>query len=468
ALFNEINYLNALTNDDGIEQWILALSNSVTRNLLKNEFNLTQTQMDMILYWLFEESFQENIVPELMKLPPPDGVGKNITEFAKDLLLEQWANGTILSKVVYPGGIDFSEILEGVNETLVGFEVGRVIPSNITLKSALALFDENNYGNALTNDDGIEQWILALSNSVTRNLLRNEFNLTQTQMDMILYWLFEESFQENIVPELMKLPPPDGVGKNITESAKDLLLEQWANGTILSKVVYPGGIDFSEILEGVNETLVGFEVGRVTPSDIALKSALALFDENNYRNALTNDDGIEQWILALINDTVRVSLMSEFTLTETQIDMVFYWLFEESFQENIVPELMKLPPPDGVGMNITEYARVLFLEQWVNGTVDGEILYPHGFPLPLKAGIIFGFEVGYQGKDLPVLPTNMSLESAESLWDVKNEYSLVNNNGLKKWYSVLANPTSALADELKSINSLQDGAMDIILDWLSK
>ncbi|MFW9877178.1 MAG: hypothetical protein ACFFG0_29155 [Candidatus Thorarchaeota archaeon] len=468
ALFDEFNYPNALTNDTGIKQWITANTNNTVKDILRNEFNLTQIQMDMILYWLFDESFQDDIVPELMKLPPPEGIGKNITDFAKQLLLEQWANGTILTEVLYPGGIDFSEMLEGVNDTLVGFEVGRLIPSNITLKTALALFDEFNYLNALTNDNGIERWILALSNNITENLLMNEFNLTQSQINMILYWLFEESFQENFVPELMKLPPPDGVGKNISAFAKDLLLEQWANGTILGEVIYPGGIDFSEILEGVDKTLVGFEVGRETPSGIILKTASALFDEINYQNALTNDFGIEQWIFALINDTVRDSLMNEFTLEKTQIDLILYWLFEESFQENIVPELMKLPPPNGVGMNITEYARVLFLEQWANGTVDGEILYPHGFPLSLKAGIIYGFEVGYQGKDLPVLPTNMSLESAESLWDVKNENSLVNNNGLKKWYSALANPTSTLAAELQSINSLQDRAMDMILDWLSK
>ncbi len=468
ALFDDVNYPNALTNDTGIEQWISACTNTTIKNNLINDFNLTQTQMDMILYWLFEESFQDNVVPELMKLPPPDGVGKNITEFAKQLLMEQWTNGTILDEVLYPGGIDFSEMLENVNETLVGFEVGPVIPSNITLKSALALFDEINYVNALTNDDGIEQWIFAFTDNATKNTLMNDFNLTQSQIGRIFYWLFEESFQENVVPELMKLPPPDGVGKNITEYARDLLLEQWANGTILGEILYPGGIDFSELLSGVTDPLIGFEVGRVSPSGITLLAASALFDENNYPNALTNDVGFEKWILAYINETIKDALMNQFTLTQTQIDMILNWLFEESFQEDIVPELMKLPPPDGVGMNITEYARVLFLEQWVNGTATGEVLFPIGFPLPLKAGIVYGFEVGYQGIGMTVLPTNMTLEAAESLWDPSNEFSLVNKHGLNDWYYAIKNPKSAMAFGLQVANGLDEDAMEMILIWLPK
>ena len=253
---------------------------------------------------------------------------------------------------------------------------------------------------------------------------------------------------------------------SVNDIAKALFMEQWANGTVLNETLYEGGIDFSEMLDEINETLIGFEVGRMAPSNITRESAYALFDEINYHNALTNDTGINQWIIAYTNDTVKDTLMNEFNLTQIQMDMILFWLFEESFQENIVPELMKLPPPDGVGMNITQYARVLFLEQWANGTADGEVIYPYGFPLPLKAGIKYGFEVGYQGKDMPVLPTNMSLESAESLWNVSNEYSLVKKRGLRNWYLAVANPTSVLADDLQTINHLEDGAMNMILNWL--
>ncbi|MFX1304993.1 MAG: hypothetical protein ACFE9X_16685 [Promethearchaeota archaeon] len=255
---------------------------------------------------------------------------------------------------------------------------------------------------------------------------------------------------------------------SVNAIAKALFMEQWANGTVLNETLYEGGIDFSEMLDEINETLIGFEVGRLTPSNITRKSAYALFDENNFPNALTNDTGINQWIIAYTNDTVKGTLMNEFNLTQTQMDMILFWLFEESFQENIVPELMKLPPPDGVGMNISQYARVLLLEQWANGTADGEVIYPYGFPLPLKAGTVYGFEVGYQGKNMAVLPTNMSLESAEALWNVSNEFSLVNKMGLRKWYSAIANPTTVLANDLQIMNFLEDEAMNMILNWLPK
>ncbi len=319
----------------------------------------------------------------------------------------------------------------------------------------------------------LDQYYAANSSgtSVLNKTIQENYNCTWYQLskleeyitDYLIGWaipgVISLGMHVDYMPELAGL-------LSVNAIAKALFMEQWANGTVLNETLYEGGIDFSEMLEDINETLIGFEVGRITPSNITRKSAYALFDEINYPNALTNDTGINQWIIAFTNDTVKDTLMNEFNLTQTQMDMILFWLFEESFQENIVPELMKLPPPDGVGMNITEYARVILLEQWVNGTADGEVIYPYGFPLPLKAGIVYGFEVGYRGRNIAVLPTNMSLESAESLWNVSNEYSLVNKKGLRNWYSAVANPTSVLADDLQTINHLEDGAMNMILNWL--
>ncbi|MFW9971157.1 MAG: hypothetical protein ACFFDF_13270 [Candidatus Odinarchaeota archaeon] len=303
--------------------------------------------------------------------------------------------------------------------------------------------------------------------------MRENYNCTWYQLTK-LYEYINDYLIDLIIPIIIAnnlhvayMPALAGL-LSVNAIAKALFMEQWANGTVLNETIYEGGIDFSEMLEEVNDTLIGFEVGRQNPSNITRKSAYALFDEVKYANALTNDTGIEQWINAVTNNTIKDSLMNEFNVTQIQIEMILFWLFKESFQEDVVPELMKLPRPDGVGMNITEYAKVLFLEQWANGTADGEILYPFGFPLTLKAGIIYGFEVGYQGTNMPVLKTNMSLNSAQSLWDITNEYSLVNKEGLMKWYSAIENPTSPVIDNLKIINLLEDNEINMILSWLPK
>jgi hypothetical protein len=319
-----------------------------------------------------------------------------------------------------------------------------------------------------------ERFLVANSSGTNelKEIMKEQYNCTWYQLTK-LYEYVNDYLIEVIIPIIIAnnlhvdyMPELAGL-LSVNAIAKALFMEQWANGTVLNETLYEGGIDFSEMLEEINETLIGFEVGREKPSNITRKIAYALFNEERYPSALTNDTGIDQWIIAYSNNTIKQELMNNFNLSSNQMEMLLYWLFEESFQENIVPELMKLPRPDGVGMNITQYAKVILLEQWVNGTVNGEILYPFGFPLPLKAGIIYGFEVGYQGSSLPVLPTNISLKSAQSLWNITNEFSLVNKKGLMKWYSAINNPTSIIADELQANNYLEDKEYDMILSWLS-
>lgn len=307
--------------------------------------------------------------------------------------------------------------------------------------------------------------------SMLNETMQENYNCTWYQLTK-LYEYVNNYMIELIIPVIITnnlhveyMPTLAGL-LSVNAIAKALFMEQWANGTVLNETLYEGGIDFSEMLEEINETLIGFEVGRIDPSNITRKVAYALFDEENYPNALTNDTGINTWITASTNNTFQASLMNEFNLTQTQMDRILFWLFEESFQENIVPELMKLSPPDGVGMNITEYARVLLLEQWANGTVDGRILYPYGFPLPLKGGIFYGFEVGYQGESIPVVPTNMLIEAAEALWNVTNEYSLVNKRGLMKWYTLVDNPLSIVRFDLLNANYLRNNELNMILEWL--
>ena len=96
----------------------------------------------------------------------------------------------------------------------------------------------------------------------------------------------------------------------------------------------------------------------------------------------------------------------------------------------------------------------------------GISLYPYGFPLDLKAGTIYGFEVGYQSQTEPIIPTNMSLQSAKALWNKSKDTSLINKKGLSKWYKAVIDPVSSMATELQTFNYLEDGAMGMILNWL--
>ncbi|MFX1279654.1 MAG: hypothetical protein ACFFA3_09570 [Promethearchaeota archaeon] len=364
------------------------------------------------------------------------GINLSFTEDAQNRLL--YGNSTRVPGYI-PGILGF------LNDTSTG--------------AGVAMFlDQFNKANSSSNND-LNITMQENYNCTWLQLSKLEGYITNYLINSIIPLLIAFDLHAEYMPQLSGLNSVEAIGKA-------LLLEQWANGTILNSILYEDGIDFSELIEGVNESLVGFEVGRLTPSNITRKVAYALFDEVNYPNALTNDTGINTWISAKTNTTIRVSLMNEFNLTQSQIDMILFWLFDESFKENIVPELMKLPPPDGVGMNITEYARVLLLEQWANGTVDGRVLYPFGFPLPLKGGIKYGFEVGYQGKELAVLRTNMLLKSAEALWDSSNEYSLVNKKGLKKWYNLVEDPFTPVRFDLLENNYLRNNELNMILDWL--
>jgi hypothetical protein len=253
---------------------------------------------------------------------------------------------------------------------------------------------------------------------------------------------------------------PEYSGMNTKEIAEMYFYDQWANCSLYSE-----GVDFSTIVDELDEPLYGFEVGRNSPSNITREATDALWNEQNIRSIL-NDTGINEWILAQENQTLAEELCIEFGLEPYQMELILNWLWKESFKWNVVPVLIILPPPLGEGMSLSEYAKVIFLEVWVNGTADGEVLYLYGFPLELKATTVYGFEIGYQNQKIPVISTNISLKSARLLWNVSNEFSLVNKNGLNEWFNAVENPDSATVYGLMIANCLEEEQMHMILEWL--
>ena len=462
SLWNASDDLS-LFSMEGMEYWVEANTNDSIKDMLRTHFDITETQMDMILDWLWnnDDCFSQGLVPILVE--SEYGYNMTVEELAELLFMEQWTNGTILGDVLFNDGIDFGEMMDGIPLGTIGFEVGVPIPLNLTGEQCTALWDETN-SSSLFSMDGMALWFEANSSAEMKETLRVKFALTEIQMQMILDWLFlgEDCFSKSMIPPLIQFQ----YEMSMTDFALSLLLEQWTNGTVFGDVMYEGGLEFSEMMDAIKDPLTGFEVGVPDATGIPYTSAVELFNDDNEKS-LTNDDGIEIWIEAQDDDDKKDELMEGFDLTEDQTDAILDWM--DSFKEDVVPVLMELPVEDGGrGMTLDKLARTILLEQWCNATADGRSIYPYGFPLPLKAGVVYGFEVGYQDPDTKVESTEISLDSAEKLWDKDSDTALANKEGLAKWWEAVEDPDSDTADELQDANDLDDKAMGMVLEWLPK
>ncbi|MGV9203495.1 MAG: hypothetical protein ACOC44_05665 [Promethearchaeia archaeon] len=452
----------SLFNMDGMQYWVDAQENETIKTMLIDEFGLTETQMNMILDWLWEgeDCFSEHLVPILAE--SEEGYGMPLEDLAELLFKELWSNGTILGEVLYEGGLDFGEMVEGIPEGSIGFEVGVPEPTNMTADVVTQLWNGSN-PYSLFNMDGMQYWVDAQENETIKTMLINEFDLTDVQMDMILDWLWEgeDSFSAHLVPILAE--SEQGYGIPLDELAAHLLYEQWTNGTILGEKMYEGGLDFHEFIPSLPVGTTGFEVGVPDPTGISLESAIALWDETNPRSLLSME-GMEEWLAAKEDEGIKEDLQIEFGLTIQQMDAILCWLWEgeDCFSKKLLPILIE--SDYGYGVSISEFSFYLLLEQWANGSIMGDKMYPDGldfgeFIEEIPEGTV-GFEVG-----LPD-PTGMSRESALALWNQDSEYSLVNDKGLEKWWSVVENKDSNHYATLKEENGLTDKQMNMLIEWL--
>ncbi|MFX0033722.1 MAG: hypothetical protein ACFE8V_05395 [Promethearchaeota archaeon] len=310
----------------------------------------------------------------------------------------------------------------------------------------------------------LELYDNANGNPILEQELAVGYNTTWIKLTKLIEY-YRDYFVPIAIPMLvanLSTIMPKYSGMNTKDIAEMFFFMQWANCSL-----FETGIDLSSMVDDLEEPLYGFEVSRFNPSNITLSSIYSLWDDNDIK-AITNDTGINEWIIAINNITKQQELGEYFRLQPYQISMLLNWLWVESFKWNIVPVLILLPPPLGEGMTLSEFARNIFLEVWTNGTADGKRLYPYGFPLKLKAGTIYGFEIGYRDQSHPVIPTNISLESAKSLWNFSNPYSLVSSIGLKDWYYALDNPNSAITYGLQLANQLTSNQIKMIFVWLPK
>ena len=154
---------------------------------------------------------------------------------------------------------------------------------------------------------------------------------------------------------------------------------------------------------------------------------------------------------------LEIILLGIFNLPKTLIDLlmeIISPLLDLELPDPVYVVDLMMPELSGLGTP-EEIGEFKFFQQWANGSLVGE----PGFPLPLKAGEFFGFEVG-----IPE-PTNMSMESTRGLWDLDNPCSLVNSEGIAKWLSYPEKGTD-LYNEIRDANGLTDAQMEIFYPWL--
>ncbi|TXT62923.1 MAG: hypothetical protein BAJALOKI3v1_470015 [Promethearchaeota archaeon] len=450
SIYNEL--LNFFTEFDGYDY----------EQSLYGSSGFDSTDMDLILDWLWgngggwnQGAFYTTTLPTLLT----SWYDVTMDSFCKQILFEQWANGTVLGMDLYPQGIDFSTIIDGMDPDTTGLEPGVVIPLNLTYDQCEELWNqESNY--SLTNMDGILLWYEANSSDAPKEDLIGEFPfLNNDTIDLILEWLWAPNgFSYGLFPLLTQAPEPYGYSSTVSELALKVLYEQWSNGTALGMDLYPNGIDFSTMVDGIVAGTTGLEAGIPVPLNLTFEQCDALWNPENNLSLLNMFEGIPKWVEANEYNETKQLIMNEFNLTSAQIDLILQWLWGEGcFSDYLVPILIESEM--GYGVPMEDFCFQILLEQWANGSVMGEEMYPNGFPLPLGDKEIYGFEVG-----IPE-PTNMCLGSALALWNTSSPNSLVSKEGLERWFAAIDGDMNAY-DEVKSANGLDDHCMECILKWI--
>jgi hypothetical protein len=339
ALWNNSNQFS-LTNITGIQLWAKANTSSIEKEIIYNEFlslGITYNQIDRLFNWLWNgsTSFSQFLLPLLINSSLGYGIG--LSELSQMVLYEQWANGTVLGMSLFPDGLDFGEFMENLPLGMTGFEVGIPIPTGLLLDQVERLWDISSPF-SLTNMAGIEEWKNAFTNASTKGVLQQYYNLSDTQIQVMLNWLWNgnTSFSRCLLPKLLESEL--GYNMTLTEFAKVLLLEQWANGTIMDMNIFPGGIDFHDFVPSIPSGTTGFEVGVPIPTNMSLESALLLWDPSN-PYSLVND--IQVWWdvgskhSATYNMTRDANLLDDSTM-----DTILQWL--PSFRDNVMPFLAQV------------------------------------------------------------------------------------------------------------------------------
>ncbi len=336
--------------------------NDTIKEFMITNYNATWGQLTNLTSYILDYFIVEAInLILLSSLAPPEYVGLTTVDIAEIMYYDQWANASM-------GQLDLGDLL-GMPYSVTGFEVGYPIATNISFQICLNLYNKTNsysflnitYNGdlpSLQESDGLAIWILAnnttLEANSSKNTLKNQFNLTDFQLNSILAWLwgYNTSVKEDVVPGLFLYDR----GMTLTRFSEMLFYAQWANGTL-----YPNGLTLP-IGIGVN----GWEVGVPIPSTISLKASESLFDETNVY-ALVSESGLQYWYGLLDNpDPLTYNNLKTFNyLNNGQINAIISWL--PTFRDNIVPLLAQFQ--EGLPFNPSELSSSLLYGMTISGGV---------------------------------------------------------------------------------------------------
>jgi hypothetical protein len=296
----------SFVHDDGAWLWYLAADptfnlSDVLKLGIQIVYSLNNASMDILLDWLSDE-VAVDLVSAILPLPAPIGTGRTILEFAEDLLIEQWANGT-----------HNSEGLALDADGTKGFEIGIPEKSNISLSSGRALFDSSNTSSFI-HIDGILKWIDAYEgDTAAQNEIIGTFNLNANQLDIITTWLFA-TMRYDIVPLLGH----SYTGSRIGTHAQAEFYRQWADGKL-----FTSGMVIGPIL-GL-DPVSGWELGIPTATNINGSVSALLWSEAEDLS-LVHYKGISNWFKAMVASDFYNYLAYYYGLTDTQMDAILEWL----------------------------------------------------------------------------------------------------------------------------------------------
>ncbi|MFX1498634.1 MAG: hypothetical protein ACFFBH_14010 [Promethearchaeota archaeon] len=375
-LWDAANSLSFL-NQGGLLKWFQTYHGDIeSLNELTSTFGLTDDQVGTVLSWLFGVAptwrVRYVIIPRLIQLPKPYGFDTAYNTYMFNLFYEQWANGTVVQN-----GISLS-----LTDVIKGFEAGIPTSTNISRSIAESLFNINN-ASSFVSKIGIFTWVQAYYGNITwQNDLMNVFNLSSSQLNLLLNWLFNK-FKENLVPFLV-LPL---VGETLNQLAFDDFPKQWAYGTYSKE-----SIDLTNYSSS-GFSYLGWELGITTDLNLNITQItdlskfrefpsnyppLGLLDSSNSLS-FVNRKGISKWLRSIEFPEYREEIIDAFSnrycnLTDTQYTQIYNYLIY--VKENYVIPLLTQE-------SIFKVDPYTLGEMYQTGILIGAIII-------IAAGIVFG------------------------------------------------------------------------------